>query len=274
VSDVITLTLRTLPARRLEVEGLTADRLSALSALDIARLPVWSGRRQGRLGDVFDVRGERSARVRVEGPLDQVDGLGAGMTGGELSIAGGAGGDVGLGMSGGIIDVEGDVGDGAGAGMSGGLLRVSGRAGARLGGALPGWSRGMTGGEIIVRGPAGDDAAARCRRGLVVTGGAGADAGMAMIAGTLLVLGPTGPHPGRGNRRGTILALGGILPPETYRYACTFRPPHVRVLLLHLRRRHGVAFSDEALDGRYRRFCGDLGEPGRGEILQWLGPGA
>lgn len=271
MSEVIALTLRTPLERRLEVHGLTADRLATLSTLEIARLPVWSGRRAWRLGDVFDVRGERASRVHVEGTLDRVDGLGAGMTGGEMRIEGSAGSDVGLGMSGGLIDVQGDVGDAAGAGMSGGLLRVSGRAGSRLGGALPGASRGMTGGEIVVRGPAGDDAAARCRRGLVVAGAAGADAGMAMIAGTLIVLGATGEHPGRGNRRGTIVALGGIVPPDTYRYACTFNPPYLRVVLLHLRRRHGVDVSDEILGGRYRRFCGDLGEPGRGRFCSGIG---
>lgn len=271
MSETITLSLRTPLDRTLAVQGLTPDRLATMSALEIERLPVWSGNREWRLADVFAVRGQRASRVYVEGACDRVDGLGTGMTGGELRIDGSAGAGVGQGMSDGVIDVQGDVGDDAGMAMSGGLLRVSGRAGARLGGALAGASRGMTGGEIVVQGPAGDDAAARCRRGLVVTGGAGADAGIAMIAGTLVVLGTTGNRPGRGNRRGTIVGLGGITPPDTYRYACTFRPPHLRVLLLHLRRRHGVAVTDAALGGRYRRFCGDLGEPGRGEILEWLG---
>lgn len=274
MSDAVTLTLREPLERRLDVRGLAADRFAALSTAEIERLPVWSGNREWCVGDVFDVRGERSPHLRVEGALDRLDGLGSGMTGGEMHVEGDAGSNVGLGMSGGTLDVHGDVGDDAGVGMSGGLLRVSGRAGARLGAAPPGASRGMTGGEIVVRGEAGDAVAARCRRGLVVTGGAGADAGMAMIAGTLVVLGPTGAHPGRGNRRGTIVALGGIAPPETYRYACTFQPSYVRVLLLHLRRRHGIPVTDAALSGRYHRFCGDLGEPGRGEILQWLGAGA
>jgi formylmethanofuran dehydrogenase subunit C len=271
MSDAITLTLRARLERAIEVEGIAADRMSTLSEKEISQLPVWMGRRSIRLGDVFDVRGERSPRVRVEGTLDLVDGLAAGMAGGELLIDGTAGRGVARGMAGGSVDVRGDVGDEAGMGMGGGTLRVRGRAGARLGGALAGTSRGMSGGEIVVSGPAGDHAASRCRRGLVVVGSAGADAATGMIAGTLVVLGATGPRVGRGNRRGSIVAIGEIVPPDTYRYACTFKPPHVRLLLTHLQRRFGMAVHDDVVGGRYRRFCGDLGDPGRGEILHWSG---
>jgi hypothetical protein len=42
----------------------------------------------------------------------------------------------------------------------------------------------------------------------------------------------------------------------------------VRLLLTYLRRQYGVAVDDRALDGHYRRYCGDAGDPGKGEILE------
>jgi formylmethanofuran dehydrogenase subunit C len=271
VSDAVRLTLRAAPGEPLELEGLTADRISGLSEREIAALPAWLGTRERKLGDFFDVRGERSDRVRVEGALTNVHGLAARMAGGELVLDGDAGRRVGDGMTGGLVDVRGCVGDDAGLAMAGGVLRISGNAGDRLGAATPGASKGMAGGEIIVLGSAGADAGARARRGLVVVGGnVGGDAGRAMIAGTLVVFGRTGPQPGRGSKRGSIVALGGIEVPVTYWYACTFEPPHVRLLLTYLRRRHGLAVDERMVSGRYRRYCGDAGNPGRGEILEWV----
>jgi formylmethanofuran dehydrogenase subunit C len=273
VSDIVTLTLRAVPGEPLDVDSLAADRISSLSEREIAALPAWLGAREARLGDFFEVRGERSNRVRVAGQLANVHGLGARMAGGELVIEGDAGRRVAEGMTGGAVEVHGSVGDDAGVAMSGGVLRISGGAGDRIGGATPGASKGMTGGEIIVAGSAGADAAARVRRGLIVVGGGtGADAGRAMIAGTLVVFGRTGPRPGRGSKRGSIVALGGIDVPVTYWFACTYEPPHVRLLLMYLRRRYGMAVDDRMIAGQYRRHCGDAGNPGRGEILEWIQP--
>jgi formylmethanofuran dehydrogenase subunit C len=270
-ANAVTLSLRAPLAEPLDVDGVTADRVAGLSAREIADLPVWLGGRAARTGDFFDVKGERSATLRVQGALSQVHGLAAAMAGGSMVIDGDAGRRVAAGMTGGSVEVVGSVGDDAGLAMSGGVLRVSGNAGDRLGAAAPGASKGMTGGEIIVSGSAGSDAAARTRRGLVVVcGEIGADAARAMIAGTLVVFGRTGARPGRGSKRGSIVALGGIEVPVTYWFACTFEPPHVRLLLTYLRRRYGLTVADRMVSGRYRRYCGDAGNPGRGEILEWL----
>jgi formylmethanofuran dehydrogenase subunit C len=275
VSDAVTLRVRGRLDRPVEVDGLTADRLATQSEAELARLPAWQGSREATLGDFFEIRGGRSARVHVEGDVSAVTGLAAGMTAGELVIDGHAGPRVAAGMSGGLVDVRGNVGDDAGLAMGGGVLRVSGHAGARLGGGYPGASKGMTGGEIVVLGSAGEDAAARLRRGLIAIGGdVGANAGRAMIAGSVIVLGGVGPNAGRGNKRGSIVALGEIVIVPTYRYACTFQPPHVRLTLVYLQRRYGLDVPQHALDGFYRRYCGDVGEPGKGEILELTaGPG-
>jgi formylmethanofuran dehydrogenase subunit C len=268
VSDAITLALRPGVDDAIELDGLTPDRLAPLTAAEIAVLPVRAGGREVPLGDVFDVSGERSDRVRVEGSLARVDGLGAGMRGGEMLIDGDAGQRIGAGMTGGWIDVRGNAGDEAGMAMAGGSLRIAGNAGHRCGAASAGASRGMTGGELVITGSAGDEIAARARRGLVVVGGdAGEQAARAMIAGTLVVIGRTGPRAGRGSKRGSIVAIGGIDVPATYQYACTFQPPHLRLTLTYLSRRYGLAVDAAVLDGRFRRYCGDAGEIGKGEIL-------
>ena len=268
MSDAIHLTLRVAPGDGIEIDDLSPDRCASMSESEIAALPLWIGGRAAKLGDAFDVRGASAPRLRVEGDLRHVHGLGSRMAGGELLIEGLVGNRLGAYMRGGWIDVRGDAGDDVGLAMSGGAVRIVGNAGARVGSAAPGASKGMTGGEIVVNGSVGPDAAARARRALVaVAGDAGEQAGRAMIAGTLIVFGRVGPHPGRGSKRGSIVALGGAEIPATYRYACTYQPPHVRLLLTYLRRRYGLSGAEESLERRFLRFCGDEGGPGKGEIL-------
>ena len=253
MSDAVVLTVKARLDAPLDMSGITPDRCANLSQGDIAALPVWVGGRRAALGDVCTVRGERALRLDIEGDLDMVHGLGARMTGG-------------------LLHVHGNAGDDAGQAMSGGVLRVDGHAGERLGGPLPGASRGMSGGEIVVFGSAGASAAALVRRGHVaVVGGVGAYAGRGMIAGTLLALGPMGELSGIGSKRGSIVAAGGVEVPASYRFACSYEPPHIRLLLTSLRRRFGFPCDPALLNGRFDRYCGDAGEPGKGEILVWTG---
>jgi formylmethanofuran dehydrogenase subunit C len=262
--------------RRSSSVPIDASRLQLADFVDlderaIGELRVLAGRESVRLGDLFTVSGGRSATVRVDGTLTDVHGLGTGLRTGELIIAGDVGNRVGAGMTGGHIRVVGRAGDDAGMAMGGGRLRIDGDAGDRVGAAAPGASRGMTGGEIIVSGSVGDEAGMRARRGLIAIGGA-AGAGLArdIIAGTVVVLGRIGPRPATGGKRGSVIAAGGIDVPSTYRAACTFEPPLVRLLMTYLVRQCGLSIADEIVFGRYRRHCGDTGWPGKGEILEWM----
>jgi formylmethanofuran dehydrogenase subunit C len=253
VSDAVRLTVRGRLDARLDMSGVTPGRCASLSTTEIASLPVWLGATPMTVGDIFDVRGEQAARVEIDGDLGSACGVGAGMASG-------------------VLHVHGNVGDDAGQAMSGGVLRIDGHAGDRLGGAAPGAAKGMTGGEIVVFGSAGGEAGALMRRGLVAAaGGIGAYAGRGMIAGTLLALGPLGDLPGAGNKRGSIVAAGGAAVPASYRFACSYEPPHVRLLLTSLRRRFGFPCDPALLNGRFDRYCGDAGEPGKGELLVWTG---
>ena len=89
-----------------------------------------------------------------------------------------------------------------------------------------------------------------------------------MIAGSLVVLGSCGEGAGRGSKRGSLVACGAISVPTTYRYACTYQPPHIRMTLLYLVRRHGLAIDAAVIEIAFRRYCGDVGDPGKGEILE------
>jgi formylmethanofuran dehydrogenase subunit C len=128
----------------------------------------------------------------------------------------------------------------------------------------------MTGGELLVRGGAGPEPGMRMRRGLlVVMADVAGQAGVGIIAGTVIVFGDAGPAPGRWSKRGSIVALGSVRIPPTYRYACTYQPDHLRLTLLRLRKRYGLAVDERYVSGSYRRYSGDLADLGRGEILAW-----
>src|SRR5712691_7199025 len=69
VSESVTLSLRATPEEPLEADSVAADRFAGLTEREIAALPVCLGSRAATLGDFFDVRGERSPRVRIEGDV-------------------------------------------------------------------------------------------------------------------------------------------------------------------------------------------------------------
>src|SRR5262249_2488598 len=91
-------------------------------------------------------------------------------------------------------------------------------------------------------------------------------AGLRMLAGTVIALGGLGAEAGLGNRRGSLVSGRALEPLPSYAYATRYRPP---ALLLQLRRARalGLAVDDALLRGPGRRWCGDLTELARGEIL-------
>jgi formylmethanofuran dehydrogenase subunit C len=264
---VLTLTLREQPTVPLETEGLSPDRLATGTRGEVEAVTVWHGNQRAQVGDFFAVSGRADEEVRVEGDLRRVKFLGAGMTAGRLTIVGDAGMHTGAGMRGGELVVAGAVGDFAGVGMRGGRLVVEGSAGHHLGGGHPGERAGMRGGEILVHGDAGEQVGAGLRRGLIaVAGRAGDAAGLRMLAGTIVAVGGFGARPGAAMRRGTIVAMSQVTMLPTFGFACTYRPPFLRLYLRHLRAL-GLPLTDEQIDGRYARWCGDGLELRRGEIL-------
>jgi formylmethanofuran dehydrogenase subunit C len=266
----LTLKLRSPPTVPLETDGLRPG-LAGRSRGEIEALTVWHGKRRAQLADFFTVSGNGDGELRIEGDLRRVKFLGAGMDEGRLIVAGDAGMHTGAGMRDGELIVEGDVGDFAGVGMRGGRLVVKGSAGHHLGGAHPGVRAGMRGGEILVHGDAGDQVGAGLRRGLIAVGGRVGDAaGLRMLAGTIVALGGLGAAPGAAMRRGTIVAMSQVALLPTFAYACSYRPPFLRLYLRRLRGL-GLPLTDDQIEGRYARWSGDGLELRRGEILIYEG---
>jgi formylmethanofuran dehydrogenase subunit C len=264
---MLTLTLREQPAVPLETDGLTPDRLATCRRGEVEALAVWHGNRRAQVGDFFAVSGSAGEELRVEGDLRRVKFLGAGMTAGRLTVVGDAGMHTGAGMRGGELVVAGAVADFAGVGMRGGRLVVEGSAGHHLGGQQQGERAGMRGGEILVFGDAKEQVGAGLRRGLIaVAGRVGDAAGLRMLAGTIVALGGFGARPGAAMRRGTIVAMSHVTLLPTFGFACSYRPPFLRLYLRHLRAL-GLPLTDEQIEGRYARWCGDGLELRRGEIL-------
>jgi len=252
-----------------EAESLSPDRFAGLRQEEVAALPILYGRRWLTLGDLFEVEGDGSEEIVLEGDLRHVKRIGQRMSRGRINVHGDVGMHLGAEMRGGEIIVHGNVDAWAGAQMAGGLLRVHGNAGPMLGAAYPGETRGMRGGVILVEGDAGPRAGERMRRGLIVVrGNLGAFAGVRMIAGSIVVFGTLGARAGAGMKRGTIVALGGLtdglLP--TFRYACAYRPTFLCFYLRRLRG-WGLPVTPEQIEGVFHRYTGDITTLGKGEIL-------
>jgi len=268
---MIRLALRARPPRRLSLDGIVPERLAALGAGEIERLPLRDGNCPCVVADWFAVQAEGGgeARLVIAGEstaLAMLDAIGGGMAGGEVTVEGDAGAYAGLAMSGGRLVIAGSAGHGAATAMRGGEMRIGGDAGDQLGGALPGEKSGMRGGTVIVAGDTGSGAGDRMRRGLIlVRGDAGPFCGARMAAGTIVVGGRVGAHAGLAMRRGSLLALGGlsaVLPS----FRDSGRPELIfQRLLARLLEREGM--PELAPTGPLRRWTGDHALGGRGEIL-------
>jgi formylmethanofuran dehydrogenase subunit C len=266
----ITLTYNAHTSVPVEIEGLTPDWACDKSLAEIERFEIFHGNQKLPLAEMFTVAGDPAdQRFDFEGNLSGVHWIGAHMSCGQVHIHGPAGRHVGSQMRGGEILVEGDAGGWVGAEMRKGLIRVKGNAGHLTGAAYRGSAKGMTGGTILVDGNAGNEIGLTMRRGLIAIGGSAGDMlGFNMIAGTVVVFGACGIRPGAGMRRGTLV-LFGPNPPQllpSFRYASTFQPPSVRLILKALQDK-GMHVDHSLLHSAFDLYHGDLVSVGRGEIL-------
>jgi len=267
----LVLRLRSEPAFRLDLSQLTPEKLSGQGAEAVARLPLSHGRLRMSVGDWFEVRGAGGERVVIEADGARLDRIGAGMTAGELQVDGNAGAYLAANMRGGRIAVSGNADAYVACSMAGGSVSIGGNAGDFLGAALPGEHKGMRGGTVIVSGSIGDRAGDHMRRGLVlVEGGAGSYCGSRMQGGTIGLLGGAGPHPGYAMRRGTLMFTGAApAPGPTFNDAGEL-PLGFLVLMLKSWRALPSRFAGlQRPSTRVRRWIGDLGFGGHGELIHW-----
>jgi formylmethanofuran dehydrogenase subunit C len=266
-ADSVHLRLKEELTLPLEAEALNPDVIGGLSREEILHLPVFLGNRQFPLRDFFEIEGEGSRCLEIQGDLSRVKMIGRGMTGGSIVVHGDAGMHLGASMSGGSITVHGNAADWLGAEMRGGSIRVRGNAGGQVGAAYRGSRRGMRGGVILVDGAAGNEVAMRMRRGFIrIQGPVGDFAGLQMLGGTLFLCGAAGIRTGAWMSRGTILALEPIRLLPTFVYACTFEPGFLRLLITQVQD-SCMLQSGQAQNFRVKRYTGDTSGPGKGEIL-------
>ena len=265
---MITLTLKEQPEVPIEAEALSPDILADLGNDEIRALPVFLGKRQLCLDELFEVEGESSEEVELHGDASRVKWLGRGMTRGQLRIVGNAGMHLGAFMKGGVIDVSGNASDWIGAEMSGGLIRIGGNAGGQIGAAYRGSLTGMTAGTIVVEGSAGLEVGMRMKRGTIVVKGLAKDfTGLEMKGGTI-ILGGAELRTGARMNRGTILSLTPIPLLPTFAYNCSYNPTFLRIYARELETL-GVSLPFEESEGSYELYSGDAAVSRKGELLVW-----
>ncbi|MGH7370191.1 MAG: formylmethanofuran dehydrogenase subunit C, partial [Candidatus Methylomirabilaceae bacterium] len=161
----VILSVKELPTTvPLEAESISPDLFADRSKGEIEALPVALGNETRRLGDFFEVDGERSSEIEIDGAIGRVKWIGSGMTRGRIEIRGDVGMHAGAYMRGGEIVIEGNADDFLGVEMEAGLIRVMGNAGHRIGAAYRGSKYGMRGGVIVVEGNVGYEVGAYMRR--------------------------------------------------------------------------------------------------------------
>lgn len=253
-----------------EIEGFTPDWACDKTLAEIEKFEIFHGNQKLPLAEMFKITGDASDKqFDFEGNLYGVHWIGAQMASGSIHVHGPAGRHVGSEMKGGQIQVDGDARGWVGAEMHGGRIHIHGNAGHLTGAAYRGSARGMTGGTILIDGNAGNEIGHTMRRGLIAIGGTAGDMlGFNMIAGTVLVFGECGIRPGAGMRRGTLGLFGPKPPPllPSFRYAATFQPQFVNVLLRDLKSR-GFKMDESLFSAEFDLHHGDLVSVGRGEIL-------
>lgn len=202
----LTFTLRNEPEERLDLSGLTPDKLAGMTSAEIAKLRVGTSRRPVAAGDVFKITGTDASNIVFSGGSGRFDRVGTEMTAGRIRVAGDVGARAGRRMAGGLLKIEGKAGVQAGSSMKNGRIEIDGDAGEGVGGPMAGEIHGMSGGLVIVRGKAGDRVGERMRRGVIaLLKGCGDHAGLGMIAGTIVATGRVGRYPGHLMKRGSLL---------------------------------------------------------------------
>jgi len=265
----ITLTLKQPPAVPLESEVLSPDVLCELSNSEIRALTIYHGKRQVPLEEFFDVDGERSDDLVLQGDLNKVRWIGRAMSRGSITVHGKVGMHLGAYMKGGRIEVHGDASDWIGAEMKNGFIQVHGNAGGQIGAAYRGSMQGMKNGLIIVDGSAGLEVGMRMRRGTIVLGGVARDfCGLQMKGGTIILQDGAEIRTGAWMQRGTIISMKPLQMMPTFAYSNDANPTFLNVYAKQLKT-HGIDLPFAPSNGIYQRFSGDLSVSGKGEILVW-----
>lgn len=268
--SALTLTLARSPGHALDCSSLIPEALNGLSTKALKNLPLAGGPAPVKLGECFDIEGSPGDELLIINRSGvQLDYLGAGMSTGLLEVRGAAGEMVGSGLMGGTIQVRGNVGSYLASGMKRGLIEISGHVGDYCGAAAPDRPLGLSGGLVVIKGNAGKHLGDRQRRGIIaVTGSVGDYCGSRMYAGSIIAFGSLGEAPGVGMRRGSIVMLGGCVRiADSFASSGSLDLSYLGLAARRLASMHKVFKPLEARGTVADRYCGDLGNGGRGELL-------
>jgi formylmethanofuran dehydrogenase subunit C len=262
-----TLRLRTVPALRVDLRGVTPTALAPMQATEVERVRVGHGNALQPLAEWFTVSARSDDALVLEGDLRRFDRIGWQMDAGTLLVDGTVGDYAGALMSGGELRARGDAGALAACEMRGGRLTVEGDVGDFAAATLPGSMDGMRGGTFVVHGSAGARFGDRMRRGTAaVFGDAGDFLASRLVAGTIALGGRCGAHPGYGMRRGSVV-FAGPAPDVPTTFVATRAPaPVFWQLLARDLAQHGGVFATLA-QRRIQRALGDLAADGKGELI-------
>jgi len=263
--SALTLTLKVNLQHRLNMGGITAQALVHRSLDDIAAIPLSYGRGSVRLDEVFDVQGDDTQHIILRNSHALMDNIGQGMQGGRMEIHGDVGHYLGLDMRG-DITLHGNAGNFAGCQMQAGTLRITGNVADYAGGALIGNRRGMRGGMLMIHGHAGDRLGEHMRRGtILVDGDVGEYCAANMLAGTIAVAGKVGRYCGYAMQRGTVLLQHM---PQLHASIVNAGQHELGFLKLLSASWRDLPSQFSKLNcTRVTRYCGDIANQGRGEIL-------
>jgi formylmethanofuran dehydrogenase subunit C len=267
--STLTLTLRQASAgtSRIDVDGVTPDKLAGLSERDIASLSIRRGVTKVALGELFDVSGTVGDTLVFAGTTDKIDNVGTGLKSGTVIADGNVGAYAGRKQKNGRLTIKGSAGDYLASKLAGGLVTVSGNAGDFVGGIKPGEKFAMAGGTVVVDGDIGSRAGDRMRRGtIIVKGKVGDHAASRMMGGTIWTEGGFGNDPGPLLRRGTLIG------PSAEKLLATFTDSGrhdlviLQIMWRHLDRELGP-LAPQRPPEMIRKLSGDMAEMGKGELL-------
>ena len=254
---------------RIDLRGITPDRLASLDVSTIKQLTITADHVEASLSSYFSVEGTPGDQLSIMLSNNRIDGIGSGMKSGTLTVTGDTGHYTGAEMSGGKLIVTGNCGDFTGSALKEGELIIQGNVGNATGAPMAGGLRGQSGGVIQVQGHAGDRTGECQRRGLlIIEGDTGELTGYRMIAGTLYVGGCSGKHTGLNMRRGTILLEQRAAQlPVTLNYNGASPLTAISLITQQLKpylNRHTPRIKP---GDHLHRYVGDLAVQGQGEII-------
>lgn len=177
----------------IDASAIRRRRMAGKSLQEIEDFELIADGQPVRLGDLFELAIDESDldEILMEGDLKQVHGLGAEHDQGDFQVQGSVGNYLACGMTGGTLSIDGGAGDFVAAPC--GPHKI-----------------GMSGGVVKIAGNVGNYAGHRMRRGtLFVQGSAGSMLAASMVAGTICIGGPTGENLAVGMKRGSLLLADG-----------------------------------------------------------------